>query len=169
MFEQEQQFMSTVREQTGRFPYFGQTGDEVSLLGRTFDLEQYQCLDAGRPKQLHLKAEEVDAETITGQSLFDASRKNFRLLTKQIPDEKHIEKANLGRCWDGGGPYQGTATGIKGLCTKANKDFKGKHDRMHQHNLVLKKFLTLNQFRFYEKVIKILKRPWQGRPSVAFP
>ena len=78
MFEQEQLFMATKREQTGRVPFLGQTGDEVSVQGRTFDLQQFQVIERGRPKQLHLKSEEMKIESVTGQSLFEASDKNLK-------------------------------------------------------------------------------------------
>ena len=39
-YEQEQKFMATTRPQTNRPPFFGHSGDEVSIHGRTFDLQQ---------------------------------------------------------------------------------------------------------------------------------
>ena len=79
LYEQEQKFMATQRPQTGRPPFFGNTGDEVSVHGRTFDLQQIQVVENGRPKQLHVKAVELKAMSITGKTLFKASEKELRL------------------------------------------------------------------------------------------
>ena len=37
---------------------------------------------------------------------------------------------------------------------KENEAYRGKHDRMHQHNLVFKDFLSSEQFKSYGRVIE---------------
>ena len=151
LYEQEQNFMSTKREQTGRVPFMGQTGDEVSLHGRTFDLQQYQVVENGRPKQLLLRAAEIKAESVTGQVLFNSSDKNMQNLVSLNQDKDHVKKITVGGCFDGGTPYQGDEISMKGLRIAINPAYRGKHDRMHQHNLSYKAFMA--KFRPYATVI----------------
>ena len=106
LYEQEQKFMATQRPQTGRPPFFGNTGDEVSVHGRTFDLQQIQVVENGRPKQLHVKAVELKAMSITGKILFKASDKELRLYTKLNQDKEHVRNVVVGGCFDGASTYQ---------------------------------------------------------------
>ena len=156
-FEQEKRFMSTKRDQTGRVPFLGQTGDEVTVHGRTFDLEQYQVLDDGRPKQLHLKAVEMKDISVTGEALFKASDINLKDLTVLNADKDHVKKVTVGGCFDGGSSYQGAETGVKGLRVTANDKYRGKHDRMHKENLAFKEFMSRPQFYGYAQVVELCR------------
>ena len=116
--------MATTRPQTNRPPFFGHSGDEVSIHSRTFDLEQVQVPEAGRPKQLHVKAVECKAISLTGKVLFEASDKELRRYTKLTQDKNHVEKVLVGRCFDGASPYQGEKEGVTAyriLKTKTTK------------------------------------------------
>ena len=121
LYEQEQKFMATARPQTGRPPFFGHTGDEVSVHGRTFDLEEIQVVDNGRPKQLHVKAVELRAVSITGKALFEASDRELRLFTKLNRDKEHVRKVVVGGCFDGASPYQASGQNVKSYRTAENE------------------------------------------------
>ena len=108
----------------------------------------------GRPYQAHIAAAEIKAISVTGQALFLSSDDNLRKLTELNPDIDHIRKITVGGCFDGGSPYQGNLDGVKGLRMKENEAYRGKHDRMHQHNLVFKDFLSSEQFKSYGRVIE---------------
>ena len=94
--------MPTIREQTGRVPYIGHTGDDVSFHGRTFDLQQYQVVENGRAKQLLLRTAEIKAESVTGQALFDSSDKNRKNLASLNQDKDHVQKITVEGCFDEG-------------------------------------------------------------------
>ena len=126
----------------------------MSLHGRNFDLQQYQIVENGRPKQLHLRAAEIKEVSVTGKALFEASDDNFRELVKLNQDKDHAKKVMVGGCFDGGSPYQGDIHGVKGLRIAANPSYRGKHDRMHIQNLVYKDFISQEQFYVYSRVVE---------------
>ena len=69
-------------------------------------------LEAGRPKQLHVKAVECKAISLSGKVLFEASDKELRRYTKLTQDKNHVEKVLVGGCFDAASPYQGEKEGV---------------------------------------------------------
>ena len=158
LYEQEQRFMVTTRPQTNRSPFFGHTGDEVSVHGRTFDLQQVQVVEAGRPKQLHVKTVEIKALSATGKALFEASDKELRRYTNLCPDKNHVLKVLVGGCFDGASPYQAAGESVTAYRVAKNSFYRGKHDRMHKQNLAFKLMMKDKKLQPLAKVLQDYKK-----------
>ena len=150
-YEQEPRFMMTTRCLTNRSPFFGHTGDEVSVHGRTLDLQQVQVADSGRPKQLHVKAVEIKALSVTGKALFEASDIELRKYTKLNPDKNHVLKALVGGCFDGASPYQARGESVTAHRIAKNPLYRSKHDRMHKQNLAFKSMINKKKIEITSK------------------
>lgn len=144
LIDRKKHFFLTPNLVTGQKPS-GYMADEVSRGQTTFDCELLQVVENGRPKAMHLKAQEITTASINNEALTKYAAAN-------ICSDMGIEKDDFrsrvpGMATDAASVYRGKRESLVANIRILDPQFQCNHDRMHRLNLGfnagLKKFPKL--------------------------
>ena len=156
MKELEQEFFCTPSPVTGLNPCAGLSADEVTRKRKTYNCQALQVMENGRPKALHLVAEElhevkIDNVALTRSAIFAMARP---FGVKPVENVRQIVADRItGMAFDGASAFQGQYNSVSAKLLQLNPDINQSHDRMHRLQLELKD--QLRKFSRYDKCLDL--------------